>query len=100
MKSKRDFRDVSKITSPNLNTRLWGKLISNLNNCINALSGLTLLEQFSQQGYRRILAASVRELMGLLKQKKVKPETFYAMIILYQKSIEKNWVFANHYTIV
>ncbi len=53
---------------------LWGKLILNLNNSINALSGIPLLEELSQQGYRKILAASIIELLGLLKQKKIKPE--------------------------
>jgi 2-dehydropantoate 2-reductase len=60
--------------SKDIESVLWGKLILNLNNCINALSGLPLIEQLSQRGYRRILAASMRELLGLLRQKRIKPE--------------------------
>ncbi len=58
----------------NIEQVLWGKLIFNLNNCINALSGLPLIEQLSQRGYRKILAASILELIALLKQKEIKPE--------------------------
>ena len=36
----------------------WGKLLINLNNAVNALSGKTLLEQLSDRNYRRVFAAS------------------------------------------
>jgi 2-dehydropantoate 2-reductase len=43
---------------------LWGKLLMNLNNAINALAGIPLREELSQRGYRLVLARSIRE--GLL----------------------------------
>lgn len=46
---------------------LWGKLLLNLNNSINALSGLPLKEELSQRDYRRCLALAQRELLALLQ---------------------------------
>jgi 2-dehydropantoate 2-reductase len=45
----------------------WGKLIFNLNNAINALSGRPLADQLSQRDYRRVMAATMREALRLLK---------------------------------
>lgn len=45
----------------------WGKLLLNLNNAINALSGLGLREELSQRGYRLCLAAAQREALALLR---------------------------------
>ena len=44
----------------------WGKLVMNLNNAINALSGLPLATELSQRGFRRCLAAAQREALGSL----------------------------------
>jgi 2-dehydropantoate 2-reductase len=44
----------------------WGKLLINLNNAVNALSGLTLVEELRRRGYRRVVAASQREGLALL----------------------------------
>jgi len=44
----------------------WGKLLINLNNAVNALSGRTLLEELKQRDYRRVVAASQREGLALL----------------------------------
>lgn len=40
---------------------LWGKLLINLNNAVNALAGTTLAEQLADRGYRRVLAAVLAE---------------------------------------
>ena len=40
----------------------WGKLAYNLNNAVNALSGLTILEELKQRGYRRVFAAAIAEM--------------------------------------
>ena len=40
---------------------LWGKLMLNLNNALNALAGVPLREELSDRGYRRVLAAMMRE---------------------------------------
>jgi 2-dehydropantoate 2-reductase len=44
----------------------WAKLVMNLNNAINALSGQPLAAQLSQRAFRRCLAAAQREALGCL----------------------------------
>ncbi len=51
----------------------WGKLLLNLNNPINALSGLTLRQQLSDRNYRRVLAASIREALSVLAAAGITP---------------------------
>ncbi|MDB5796240.1 MAG: 2-dehydropantoate 2-reductase family protein [Paucimonas sp.] len=45
----------------------WGKLLMNLNNGVNALSGLPLREQLSQRGYRLCTAALMTEALQVLQ---------------------------------
>jgi len=45
----------------------WGKLLLNLNNPINALSGLPLRAELLERGYRRCLAALQQEALDLLE---------------------------------
>jgi 2-dehydropantoate 2-reductase len=51
----------------------WGKLLLNLNNALNALSGLTLHEQLQQRGWRVVLAAQQLEALRLLKLAGIRP---------------------------
>jgi 2-dehydropantoate 2-reductase len=51
----------------------WGKLLLNLNNPINALSGLPLREQLLQRDYRRVLAALQVEALAALKAAGIVP---------------------------
>jgi len=51
----------------------WGKLLINLNNAINALSGRTLLEELKERDYRKVLAASIVEALDLLALAKIQP---------------------------
>jgi 2-dehydropantoate 2-reductase len=51
----------------------WGKLLINLNNAVNALSGLTLLEQLRQRDYRRVVAASIVEALRVLAAAGIEP---------------------------
>jgi 2-dehydropantoate 2-reductase len=51
----------------------WAKLLMNLNNAINALSGVPLYEQLSQRNYRRCLALLIREAMTVLKRTNIQP---------------------------
>ena len=44
----------------------WAKLVMNLNNAINALSGLPLAAELAQRAFRRCLAAAQREAIALL----------------------------------
>jgi 2-dehydropantoate 2-reductase len=45
---------------------LWGKLVMNLNNAINALSGMPLLAELGDRDFRRCLAAAQTEALELL----------------------------------
>jgi 2-dehydropantoate 2-reductase len=47
----------------------WAKLLLNLNNAVNALSGLPLKAELEQRDYRRIVAAAQREAITLLQEK-------------------------------
>jgi len=51
----------------------WGKLLINLNNAVNALSGRTLQDELKQREYRRVFAAAMREGLELLKQAEIEP---------------------------
>ncbi len=51
----------------------WGKLLINLNNAVNALSGRTLLEQLRERDYRRVVAASIVEALAVLEAVKIEP---------------------------
>ena len=73
----------------------WGKLLMNLNNPINALSGLPLKEQLAQRDYRVILAASIAESLRVLKKAKVKPARMGKVVPSLLPSLLPlpNWVF-------
>lgn len=58
---------------------LWGKLLLNLNNPVNALSGKTLYEELSKRGYRRVFAASMREALGILQGAGIRPAKVTAL---------------------
>lgn len=51
---------------PQMGAVLWSKLILNLNNPINALSGLPLKTELSQRGFRQCLAMAQREALSLV----------------------------------
>lgn len=51
----------------------WGKLLLNLNNPVNALSGLPLKAQLLDAGHRRRFADLVEEALGLLDQAHIEP---------------------------
>jgi 2-dehydropantoate 2-reductase len=53
----------------------WGKLLINLNNAVNALSGRPLQEELKRRDYRRVFAASMREGLELLKRAGIEPAT-------------------------
>lgn len=81
-------RDLARVLStPELPWRVaddfeavqWGKLLVNLNNALNALSGLTLLEQLQDRDWRRLLAAQMTETLDVLKQARIRPAKFAAV---------------------
>ena len=58
---------------PDMRGVLMGKLLLNLNNAINALSGLPLREQLRDRDYRRVLAASQEEALAVSRAAGVTP---------------------------
>lgn len=56
-----------------LNRIQWSKLLMNLNNAINALSGLPLKDELSDRGYRQVLALAIKEALAALKAAGIKP---------------------------
>ncbi len=51
----------------------WGKLIVNLNNALNALSGLPLKQQLETHAWRAILADQIAEAVSVLKAASIRP---------------------------
>jgi 2-dehydropantoate 2-reductase len=51
----------------------WAKLLLNLNNSVNALSGLPLKEQLSQRPFRRCTALAQDEALRLLRHAGIRP---------------------------
>ena len=51
----------------------WGKLLLNLNNAVNALSGLALKSELSQRAYRRCLALLIDEALTVLRAAGIRP---------------------------
>lgn len=52
---------------------LWAKLLLNLNNAVNALSGIPLKAELSQRAYRRCVAMAQRETLALLRAAGIMP---------------------------
>jgi 2-dehydropantoate 2-reductase len=51
----------------------WGKLLVNLNNALNALSGLPLRRQLAQRSWRRLLADQIAEGLATIRAEGIKP---------------------------
>ena len=51
----------------------WGKLLINMNNAVNALSGRTLLDELQKRDYRVVFAASINEGLQLLRRARIDP---------------------------
>jgi 2-dehydropantoate 2-reductase len=51
----------------------WGKLLLNLNNALNALSGLPLREQLAQRPWRMLFADQMAEGLAAMKAEGIKP---------------------------
>jgi len=55
---------------------LWSKMLFNLNNALNALSGLPLRTQLRDRGYRRLMATMMREGMAVMRAQGMRPMRF------------------------
>ena len=75
----------------------WGKLLINLNNAVNALSGRTLIEQLKQRDYRRVVAASQREGLRLFERAGIQPAKVGAVgpKLLPRVIDSPDWLFQN-----
>ncbi len=51
----------------------WGKLLVNLNNALNALSGLPLRQQLAQRAWRRLFADQMAEGLAAIKAEGITP---------------------------
>lgn len=51
----------------------WGKLLVNLNNALNALSGLPLRDQLAQRSWRMLFADQMREALAVIKAEGITP---------------------------
>lgn len=58
---------------------LWAKLVVNMNNAANALSGLPLMQQLANRTHRRALALSQHEALGLLRRAGIRPAKVFAL---------------------
>lgn len=52
---------------------LWGKLVLNLNNALNALSGLPIRAQLERRDFRCLFAQCIDEAIAVLKKSGIKP---------------------------
>ncbi|WP_341210052.1 2-dehydropantoate 2-reductase [Alteromonas stellipolaris] len=59
------FKDLSSVQ--------WGKLLMNLNNAVNALSGRPLLEQLNDSAYRKVMAVVLKEALATMKAAGIEP---------------------------
>ncbi len=58
---------------PDMTALLWGKLLINLNNALNALSGLPIVEQLQDRAWRGLWAAMVDEAQVVLRAAGIQP---------------------------
>lgn len=58
--------DLPIVESDGIDAVQWGKLVINLNNALNALSGLTLKEQLLDRTWRRLMADQMAEALAVL----------------------------------
>ena len=65
--------------SADMNAVLWGKLVLNLGNAINALSGLPLAEQFADRRWRLVLAAQIDEALAVMRACAIRPAAIGAL---------------------
>jgi 2-dehydropantoate 2-reductase len=57
----------------NMTAVLWGKLILNLNNALNALAGVPLAQELADRRWRLLLAAQIDEALTVLRATGIRP---------------------------
>lgn len=68
-----DVPGLPVVEAADMEAILWGKLLLNLNNGLNALSGLPLREQLADRGWRMVLADAVAEALEVAAAAKIRP---------------------------
>lgn len=75
---------------------LWAKLLLNLNNPVNALSGLPLKTELSQRAFRRCLALAQCEALALMREANIRPARLTPLppALLARLLTVPDWLFA------
>ncbi|MDP2537869.1 2-dehydropantoate 2-reductase [Alteromonas stellipolaris] len=68
-----DMADLPVQVYKDLSSVQWGKLLMNLNNAVNALSGRPLLEQLNDSAYRKVMAVVLKEALATMKTAGIEP---------------------------
>jgi 2-dehydropantoate 2-reductase len=66
-------RDLPVRAAGNMIGLQWGKLLLNLNNALNALSGLPLRDQLAEREWRTLFADEMREALAAIKAEGITP---------------------------
>lgn len=74
---------------------LWGKLLMNLNNALNALSGLPLAQELGDRRWRRLLARQMDEALAAMEANGIRPAKLAGVSPNLLPSILRlpNWLF-------
>jgi len=67
------------IATKDMDAVLWGKLVLNLANALNALSGLPLAEQLSDRRWRLVLARQIEEAVTVMHAAGIRPARIGAL---------------------
>jgi 2-dehydropantoate 2-reductase len=68
-----DVEGLQVAAAADMTAVLWGKLVLNLGNAINALCGLPLAEQLADRRWRMILAAQMDEALAVMRAAGIRP---------------------------
>jgi 2-dehydropantoate 2-reductase len=68
-----DVPGVAVAEHANIQGVQWGKLLFNLNNALNALSGLPLATELADRRWRRLLAQQIEEALAVLAASDIRP---------------------------
>jgi 2-dehydropantoate 2-reductase len=83
------------VPHPRMDEVLAGKLVYNLNNALNALSGLTLQQQLGDRRWRRLLADCQEEALRVLRARGIRPWSLGAIpVTLFPRLLRlPDWLF-------
>ncbi len=68
-----DVEGLPVVGHDDIDAVLWGKLVVNLNNALNALSDLPLVEQLGDRRWRLLVSRQLREGLAVLAAAKIRP---------------------------